>query len=192
MLFRSTPSTFDEMEDVEEEIGGIGEGNTEEEANGTDEEGTEEEVNGNGDIGEIDNEITNEPNPDNSSGEAENTFVSPEPDKGWTPVEKKDDENYGKITLNQANNWEHIWEMPLYEKDEQGKWKKVIYTVQELKGDWMIPEKSPEGWYEVKYTGNAMNGGVTITNTFKDSINGEISISKECVGNDGKIGRAHV
>ncbi len=134
-------------------------------------------------VDETTDEIPNDSNQDNSSIEDEHPFVFPT-GEGWEPVpEKKGEQNYGKITLNAANNWEYTWEMPLYEKDKNGYWRKVIYTVQELNGDWMIPEKSPDGWYEVSYSGDAMNGGVTITNTFKEGISGEIFISKECVGN---------
>jgi fibro-slime domain-containing protein len=117
---------------------------------------------------------------EDSSNSDDESFISPTEGDDWIKVETvtlKGDEN---------GNWKYTWrDMPLYEKDSTDTWKKVIYTIKELDGDWLKPIKSPDGWYEVSYGGDAING-FTITNTLKDSFSGELSITKECIGLDSK------
>lgn len=86
--------------------------------------------------------------------------------------------------LSESNTWKYIWKnKPLYEKDENDNWKKVIYTVKEIQNDCLKPD---EGWYEAEYKADTETG-FTITNTFK--ISGEILLRKKCIGlTEGETG----
>ena len=88
----------------------------------------------------------------------------------WTPIGDE-------ISLSESNTWKYIWKnKPLYEKNEDNNWQKVIYSIKEVQNDCLKPG---EGCYEAEYKADTENG-FTITNTFK--ISGEIPLRKKCIG----------
>ena len=122
----------------------------------------------------------NETNPDDQK----NFIVLNKTDPNW----KNNWEQVGsQIILSNTNSWKDTttWvNLPLYEKDESGAWKEIIYAIEEVDMGQLTPTKA-EGWYEATYEGDIING-FTITNTFKDELSVDIPISKQCINFDGE------
>lgn len=81
------------------------------------------------------------------------------------------------ITLDNSNGWKYSWtDKPLYTTNAQ----KIIYSVEEVSGDWLFSTTNPTGWYVGTVNGD-QDEGFTITNTYKPYY---ISEEVEKVWND--------